>query len=61
MAVVVPELTAGQRDRIRAAAEGHGFEVRFLNTPKEDTDFLNGAEVNPSSDRGVMTARHRRE
>ena len=45
MAVVVPELTAGQRDRIRAAAEGHGFEVRFLNTPKEDTDFLNGAEV----------------
>ena len=45
MAVAVSELTAGQTERIRAAAEGHGFEVRFLSTPKEDPDFLNGAEV----------------
>lgn len=45
MAAVVRELTAAQTERIRAAAEEHGFEVRFLSTPKEDPDFLNSAEV----------------
>ena len=45
MAAVVQELTAVQTERIRAAAEGHGFEVRFSSTPKEDPDFLNSAEV----------------
>ena len=45
MAVVVRELTAAQTKRIRAAAKEHGFEVRFMDTPKEDPDFLNGAEV----------------
>lgn len=45
MAAVMRELTAAQTERIRAAAEEHGFEVRFLSTPKEDPGFLNSAEV----------------
>ena len=39
MAAVIPELTETQRDAIRRAAERHGFEVRFMNTPEEDPDF----------------------
>ena len=33
IAVVVQELTEAQRETIRAAAEGHGFEIRFFDTP----------------------------
>lgn len=45
MAVVVQELTDAQRERIRMAAEGHGFEVRFFSTPEEAPGYLNEAEV----------------
>ena len=45
MAVVIRELTGAQRERIRAAAEGHGFEVRFYDSPKEDPGYLREAEV----------------
>jgi phosphoglycerate dehydrogenase-like enzyme len=45
LAVAVQELTEAQREKIRAAAERNGFEVRFLRTPDEDTAFLQEAEV----------------
>ena len=45
MAVVLQELTEAQRERIRTAGEGHGFEVRFLYAPEEDPVYLNEAEV----------------
>ena len=45
MAVVVPELTEEHRERIRAAAEKHGYELHFLNTPEEDPAYLNRAEI----------------
>ena len=45
MAVVLQELTDGQRERIRAAAEKHGFHVRFFKTPEEDPVFVAEAEV----------------
>ena len=43
LAVAVQELTEAQREKIRAAAERNGFEVRFLRTPDEDTAFLQEA------------------
>ncbi len=45
LAVVLQELTEAQRERIRAAAEGHGFEIRFLYAPEENPAYLNEAEV----------------
>ena len=45
MAIVVQELTEAHRAKIRAAAEGYGFEVRFLNSPAENPGFLRAAEV----------------
>ncbi|MBR2660890.1 MAG: D-2-hydroxyacid dehydrogenase [Clostridia bacterium] len=45
MAVVLQEMTDAQRERIRAAAKGYGFEIRFLNAPWEDLPYLNEAEV----------------
>lgn len=45
MAVILQELTEAQRERIRAAAEGRGFEIRFLHAPEEDPAYLNEAEV----------------
>ena len=45
MAAVLQELTETQRERIRAAAEGHGFEIRFFSTAEEDPAYLNEAEV----------------
>ena len=45
LAVVVPNLTDAHREMIREAAEQNGFEIRFMDTPKEDPDFLNGSEI----------------
>ena len=45
IAVVLRELTEAQRERIRTAAEGHGFEIRFFSTAEEDPAYLNEAEV----------------
>ena len=45
MAVVIRELTADHRGQIRAAAERHGFDVRFFDTPEEGNEFLREAEV----------------
>ena len=45
IAAVVRELTDEQRDRIRAAAEGCGFEIRFFVSPKEDPVYLKEAEI----------------
>ena len=45
MAAVVQELTETQRETIRAAAEGNGFEIRFFDTAEEDPAYLKEAEV----------------
>ena len=45
MAAVVRELTAAQTERIRAAAEGYGFEIRFMQSAQEDPVYLREAEV----------------
>ena len=45
MAVILQELTETQKERIRAAAESYGFEIRFLKTPEEDSAFTEAAEV----------------
>ena len=36
IAAVLKELTDAQREKIRAAAEGRGFEIRFFDDPEED-------------------------
>ena len=43
--VVLRELTEAQRERIRAAAEGQGFEIRFFESAEEDPAYLKEAEV----------------
>ena len=45
IAVVVQELTEDQREKICAAAEGHGFELRFFDRAEEDPAYLKEAEV----------------
>lgn len=45
LAVAEPFLTEKHRKMIREAAEKHGFEVRIINSPEEDRNFLNEAEV----------------
>ena len=45
MAAVLREMTDGQRERIRAAAERQGFEIRFFGSAGEDIGYLNEAEV----------------
>ncbi len=45
LAAVVRELTDSQRERIRTAAEGHGFEACFFSSPEEDPGYLKEAEV----------------
>lgn len=45
LAVIVENLTETHREKIRAAAEGNGFEVRFMASPKDDILFLMDAEI----------------
>ena len=45
IAAVVPQLTDGQRERIRRTAEGYGYEIRFLREPGEDPGYLREAEI----------------
>ena len=45
IAAVLQELTDAQREKIRAAAEGRGFEIRFLDNAEEDPAYLKEAEV----------------
>ena len=45
MAVAVEYLTDTQRERIRAAAEGYGFELRIMNPAEKDIGALQEAEV----------------
>jgi phosphoglycerate dehydrogenase-like enzyme len=45
MAAVLREMTGAQREKIRAAAEGYGFEARFFDTAEEDPAYLKEAEV----------------
>ena len=45
MAAVLREMTGAQREKIRATAEGYGFEVRFFDTAEEDPAYLKEAEV----------------
>lgn len=45
LAVAVPNLSGAQQERIRGAAERHGFEIRFLKAPEEDPAFLQEAEI----------------
>ena len=45
MAVVVQELTDDQQKRIRAAAEGNGFEIRFFSGAEENPEYLKKAEI----------------
>lgn len=44
-AVVLQELTGAQKEQIRAAAERHGYEVRFFSRPEEDPACLKEAEI----------------
>ena len=50
LVVVIPDLTETHRDRIREAAERHGFDCRFFGEPSESLPFLKDAEVAVSSD-----------
>ena len=45
LAVAEPFLTERHRKMIREAAEKQGFEVRIMDSPEEDRNFLNEAEV----------------
>lgn len=45
IAAVLQELTDAQREKIRAAAEERGFEIRFFDDPKEDPAYLKEAEI----------------
>ena len=45
LAVAEPFLTERHRKMIREAAEKKGFEVRIMDSPEEDRNFLNEAEV----------------
>ena len=45
LAVAEPYLAEAHRERIRRAAEEHGFEVRVMGSPKEGRAFLQEAEV----------------
>ena len=45
LAAAIQELTETHREQIRAAAEKHGFEIRFIQPCAEDSAFLQEAEV----------------
>ena len=45
IAVAVPNLTGKHRERIRAAAEKHGFGIRFMETTDGEQDYLREAEI----------------
>ena len=45
IAVAVSELTEGQRESIRAAAEGFGLEACFVRDPAREKELLNSAEI----------------
>ena len=45
LAVAEPFLTEKHRKMIREAAEKHGFEVRIINSPEEDRNFLNEGDL----------------
>ena len=44
-AVVVQNLTEGHREKIRTAAVKHGFDIRFMKSPKEDPAWIQEAEI----------------
>ena len=43
--VVLPVLTAAQREKIQEVAQDHGFKASFFESPKEALPFLEEAEV----------------
>ena len=45
MIVSIAQLTGGQRERILAAAERHGFEALFLDREEDARQALDGAEI----------------
>ena len=45
MIVSIAQLTGGQRERILAAAERHGFEALFLDREEDALQALDGAEI----------------
>ncbi len=45
IAAVLKELTDAQREKIRAAAEGRGFEIHFFDDAEEDPAYLKEAEI----------------
>ena len=45
LAVYEPFLETGHKEKMRAAAEKHGFEVRIVENPEEDRTFLTECEV----------------
>lgn len=45
LAVIVPNLTEGHKDQIKAAAKRNGCELRFLQTPEEDSAYTNNCEI----------------
>ena len=45
LAVIVPNLTEGHKDQIKAAAKRNGCELRFLQTPEEDKAYVQSCEI----------------
>ena len=45
LAVYEPFLSKAHRERIRMAAEAHGFEVRLTDSPEDEREFLMASEV----------------
>ena len=45
LAVYEPFLETGHKERMRAAAEKHGFEVRIIHSPEEEKGYLTECEV----------------
>ena len=45
LAIYEPFLETGHKERMRAAAEKHGFEVRIIHSPEEEKGYLTECEV----------------
>ena len=45
LAVIVPNLTEGHKDQIKAAAKRNGCELCFLQTPEEDKAYVQSCEI----------------
>ena len=54
LAVYEPFLEKRHKEKMRAAAEKHGFEVRIVDNPEEERAFLTEID-RPSDDDSVLS------